>query len=222
MVGAVALFGLGDGVAHTTLFAARVIRIHGLHHVSRAEVLVTATLASAPPLVDVGASSAARLAAIPWVRHATVRAHFPDSVTVSIIERRAVAAVARPGGSGRFALVDPSGWVVASTQSLPAGVVVVQSATTPPTPGHPMRGPHGVFRVAAQIPSSWRDLVTKVAEGPHGTVSLTLSTPVSVALGPPSDLQAKFEAVAALLANGTLASGSHLDVSVPSVPEVSG
>ena len=46
-------------------------------------------------------------------------------------------------------------------------------------------------------------------------MTLTLTTPVTVDLGPASQLGAKYEDVAAVLAGATLHAGDVIDVSVP-------
>ena len=53
-------------------------------------------------------------------------------------------------------------------------------------------------------------------------MSLALVVPVTVDLGGPTQLAAKYEDVAALLAGAPLTAGDVLDVSVPDAPTVTG
>lgn len=218
----IGLIGVTFGVAHSKLFAARVVRISGLAHISRTQVLKISGLAQSPPLVDVGQSTERKIETIPWVKSATVAGHFPDSVTVAVQLRQPVAAVKVSTTPATFALVDGHGFVIADVSTIPATVLPLVTGVTAPTPGHYLRGDHGAVALAQAIPKAWRGLVTAISAAKAATVSVTLSLPATVSFGRAVNLAAKCEAVAAMVANGSVTPGSHLDVSVPAVPEVSG
>ena len=97
---------------HTPLLALRHATVVGAPHTGAQAVLQAAGLVGEPPLIDVDPKSvAAHVEALPWVAHAVVVRHWPDSVTILVTERVALGSVARPGGG--VALVDASGRVLA-------------------------------------------------------------------------------------------------------------
>ncbi len=55
---------------------------------------------------------------------------------------------------------------------------------------------------------------------PDGTISLALDSGITVVLGTGTELPAKYEDVAAIIAHGTLHPTSIIDVSVPESPTV--
>jgi cell division protein FtsQ len=223
-VAVVVAFGVaGWNLLHSRVLAARVVTVAGSVHTPAAAVVQQAGLADHPPLLDVDpAAVAARLEALPWVAGATVTRQWPDTVHIAITERRPVAVV--PGHQpNTFAEVDASGRVVALVASAPAGLVhlVVPAVAGPPgTTLGASAAP--ALQVAATLPAALAGQVVQVEDEPAGQVVLALSTPVTVALGTPVQLTAKYEAAAALLAGASLHDGDVIDVSVPTAPIVTG
>lgn len=227
---------------HSRLLSARVIRVEGSVHTSRAEIVSVAGLAHHPPLIDVDPGAvAARLEALPWVARATVSRHWPDGVVVSVVERRPVAVLAtappepradgtkpRATGAGAppaseepWALVDRTGRVLALAASPPPGLVHLTAPVRPGAPGStvPADALAGL-QVAATLPPAFRSQVTTVEVESGGRVHLALTTPVTVDLGTTSQLREKYEDTAAVLAGASLADGDVIDVSVPDSPTV--
>ena len=214
-LGAAALWPL----AHSRFLSARVLRVEGNTHTSTAAILQAAGLTSHPPLIDVhGTAAAAAVERLPWVDTATVAAHWPDGVTVTVTQRRPVAVVAE---GTRWALLDRTGRVLAVVATAPAGLAHLVSAGAPGAPGSTLARGRASLRVAAALPAAFASMVTAVSPSPGGGVDLALSDGVGVVLGAPSELPAKFEDVASILAGAALAPGSVIDVSVPPSPDVS-
>jgi len=215
-------------VLHGSLFSAKVLRVEGSTHTPAATVLATAGLAGHPPLLDVNPGvAAARLGRLPWVSTATVQRQWPDGVVVRIRERTPVAVVGlgSSAGSAGWAEVDRTGRVLADVTSAPAHLVRLTAAagTSPPAPppGRDL-GPadRAALTVAATLPPAFSSQVTAVVTEPGGTLDLQLTTPVTVSLGSTSQLPAKYEDVAAVLAGAPLQAGDTIDVSVPESVEV--
>jgi hypothetical protein len=61
-----------------------------------------------------------------------------------------------------------------------------------------------------------------VTEAANGTVSLGLNSGLTVQLGTPTDLEAKYEDVAAIIAHASLRGAKVIDVTVPQSPTVTG
>ena len=203
---------------HSRFFSARVITVLGAVHTSRSQILAAAGLSGHPPMIDVHSGQAAsRVEALPWVASATVARHFPDAVTVTVRERRAVAVVS--DGTG-WAELDATGRVLADLEVAPSGLARVVSVGRPGIPGSTMGLAHQLVAVASALPVALAPLVTAISPSPGGGVDLSLSDGVGVVLGPPSSLPAKFEDVASILAGAQPAPGSVIDVSVPPSPAV--
>lgn len=203
---------------HSRLFSARALRVLGAEHTGSAAVLAAAGLADHPPMIDVHAgAAAARIDALPWVRHASVSLHWPDGVVVRVVERRAVAVVA--DGSGQ-AEVDATGRVLAVVGSAPGGLVRLDGVGVPGAPGTTLERGRGALLVASALPVALRGLLSAVAPAPGGSVDLALSDGVGVLFGAPSQLSEKFEDVASLVVGARPAAGSVLDVSVPAFPSL--
>ena len=76
--------------------------------------------------------------------------------------------------------------------------------------------------VAATLPPAFKAQVAVVQVSTAGWVTLHLTSPVSFVLGPASNLGAKYEDVAAVIARTTLHVGDVVDVSVPQAMTVTG
>jgi hypothetical protein len=102
-----------------------------------------AGMAGRPPMIDVDAGRIEqRLDAQPWLGSARVEVRWPDTVSVSVVERTPLAALARPGGSG-VALVDPTGRVLADVTAPPVGLPLIEGLGAPPAPGSWLLGTAG-------------------------------------------------------------------------------
>jgi cell division protein FtsQ len=220
IVGAAAL-----GALHSSLFAAKHFTVTGAVNTPVAEVLDSAGLLAHPPLVDLNAVRAAeRIDALPWIKSATVVAHWPDSVTVSVTERTAVVAIETPGGASShatWALVDDTGRVLAEVATKPQGLVPLSVPVVVGSPGSDLSDSDAPgIDVAATIPASLSARVESVAVSGSGDVTLGLSGGLSADIGSAVDLQAKYEALASVLAGVALQSGELIDVTVPGEPTV--
>jgi POTRA domain, FtsQ-type len=244
----VCVLGLGGLVAiHTSLFSARHLSVEGAVHTPPGEILAAAGLLAHPPLVDIDAGAdAARVEALPWIDVASVRTHWPDSVSVVVTERSAVATVEplvssasgtnAAAGSTRpkarstktrstlastWALVDPTGRVLQDLPSKPAGTVELKVPAAAAAPGSYLSAldQPGV-EVAASLPSSIGSRVEWISVSRTGEVELGMRGGISVVMGPAVDLSSKYEALASVLAGAALGRGDVIDVTVPQEPTV--
>jgi cell division protein FtsQ len=213
----VGVVGLGVGLLHTGLFAARHVTVRGARHTTVRQLEMAAGLESGPPLIDVSASAAAaRIEALPWVDHAAVARHWPDSVSVSITERVAVATLPRPGG---VALVDRTRRVLAWASAAPSGLVNLRVTVKVGRPGTTLPRAAGPgLHVAAVLPAILRSRVAAVVVDSRGDISLDLGSGLTATLGTTSDLAAKFESLASVLAGANPHGPGVIDVTVPEEP----
>ncbi len=185
---------------HTPLLALRSATVRGAQHTGNQAVLRAAGLLTHPPLIDVDPKSvAAEVERLPWVAHATVIRHWPDSVTVIVTERAPLGSMARPGGG--TAVVDRTGRVLAWQGGAPTGLVLV----APVTPGRPgtvlARAARPALAVAAALPPTLAARVTQVGVSAAGAVTVSLGRGVSAVLGTTAELPAKLTALATVLAD---------------------
>ncbi|MGD0320544.1 MAG: FtsQ-type POTRA domain-containing protein [Acidimicrobiales bacterium] len=205
---------------HTGLFSARHVTVRGARHTPVARVVAVAGLRRHPPLLDVDPGRAtSRLEKLPWVQSAVVERHWPDSVSVVVTERVAVAAVL---GAGGVALVDESGRVLEHEPHAPAGIVTLVVPEVAGRPGSVLGGTaSGALVVARDLPPLLRSRVTSVTVATGGGVVLDLGDGLRATLGSVSELAAKFEALESLLAGTPLAGPAMIDLTVPEEPTVS-
>jgi len=205
------------GLAHSSLFSARTVRVTGAVHTTRAAILAVSALDRAPPLIDVNAiADAHAIERLPWIKTASVVVSFPSSVAVSVTERRAVAAV-RLAGRG-FALVDATGRVLADAAARPAGIVLVGGLTPLPSPGGSVRGAAGVLATAAALPVSLVGRITVLRFQRGLGIIAELGSSAQVILGTTADLSAKFVALATVLNDVSTEGIATIDLRAPSDP----
>lgn len=210
----------GWGATRSPLFDLDRVKVEGAVHVGEDDVRSVSGLRLGQPLTDVqGAAVARAVESLPWVLGAEVHREWPGSVTIRLVERAPVAATrAEPGG---YALVDNTGLVLERVDSVPPGVV--QLAGLPPAgePGTRLSD-EGVATVAVAValPPALvaRTAGVGPAEGGTGEVELRLTPEGMVKLGAPDDLNRKFDAVAAVMAQVDLRNLAVLDVRRPESP----
>jgi cell division protein FtsQ len=225
LVGVAVLVALGIGLLHTPLFEAKVVTVTGSHpNTTEAAILQAAGLEGHPPLISVDPSAAAaRVETLPFIASAQVTRHWPDAVTVHVSERVPVVTMAATGG---WATLDGHGRTLAVTPARPVlPVLVVHDAAGAPVPPAAVGGTVAApaepgLAVARTLPPAFAGQVESVTVATDGTVSLALSSGLEVLLGTTSDLTAKYEDVAAIIAHAPLRGAKTIDVTVPQSPTV--
>jgi cell division protein FtsQ len=161
---------------------------------------------------------------IPEVRLAWVDRDFPSTVRVRIVAEHPVALVQASGG--RFALVSPTGRVLAS---VPRGTKLPD---LPRIPVGPMPGVGGrlaetsalaALGAVTAVPAGFGGRVFKVTVDADGLVVVLLRSGLAIRLGPPTDLASKLLAARLVLLAYPLATRStlrYIDVSAPERPVV--
>ena len=225
LLGVVALVALVVGVLHTPVFGARVVKVTGAHPNTPLTAIVTAAgLDHHPPLISVDPGpAAARVESLPFIASAQVTRHWPDGVTIHVTERKPVMTMAGPGAS--WSTLDGKGRTLAITTARPLLPVLIVHGTTGPVPPAPVGGtvpPAAApgLAVTRTLPLAFLGQVVSVTVAADGTVSLALSSNLTVLLGTVSNLSAKYEDVAAIIAHAPLRGAHTIDVTVPQSPTV--
>jgi hypothetical protein len=124
-------------------------------------------------------------------------------------------------GDGRSALVDGSGRILDWVAEIPPGLAVL-AGLPPAGPAGSILPPEGVaaLTVAVALPAELRARTAGVAPaaGGGGEVDIRLNPEGMVRLGPPEDLDQKFEAIRAVFAQVDLRNLAVLDVRRPDSP----
>ena len=126
--------------------------------------------------------------------------------------------------NGKWLVVDGTGRILQSSTAMPGGLVVIQVPQIRSNqPGRNVgNGSLSAAAVAASLPPAFRGQVATVIGHPDGTVSLQLTAPVRVDLGQATELPAKYQDIASVIAGATLHPGDVLDVSVPQASTITG
>jgi cell division protein FtsQ len=213
---------------HTPPFSVRVVKVSGPHaHTSDSAIIAAADLTGHPPMISVSLGGTAdKVEALPYIASAKVSRNWPDGITISVTERAPVVQMAGPStswsvldGRGRTLQVGPA--------RLPDLVVLIVHTATggvPPAPVGKSLPPtaDAGLEVARTLPKAFSAQVVSLTVAPDNTVSMALNSGITVLLGTDTDLPAKYEDVATILAHETLHPTSTIDVTVPQSPTTSG
>lgn len=196
------------------------IVVEGAVHTPPDEARFASGLRRGEPMLDVDEGAADRaVEALPWVRMATVRREWPGRVRIRLVEREAVAVT--EAGPGAVALIDGSGRVLEWAPAPPAGLPVLTGLPPAGAPGTTLdAGGVATLQVAVALPAELRARIAGLAPAPGsgGEVELRLNPEGMVRLGPPDDLDAKFTAIRAVLAEVDVRNLAVLDVRRPENP----
>jgi len=210
----------GQWLLHRSYFRVQHVTFIGLKHESSAQVLAASGLALHPTMVGLGTASVAHnLERFAWIDGVTLIKRWPNSVEVRVHESAPVAVAFDPHHVLRY--VDRRGRDLGRAPlnaNLPTLEYVSPARATWPFE-HAGRN---AALVASELPRAFSAQVSVVSVNWHGIVSLKMTTPVSFILGLPTQLQAKFVAIASVIAHSTLGPGDVVDVTVPGELAVSG
>lgn len=198
------------------------VRVRGASRSGAATVAVATGISRGDALLTVDLGRAAkRAAALPWVQTVRVERHWPGTVRVSVVERTATAAV--PSKGGGWVLLDAEARQLEAVPEPPAGVLRIAVPAVEPAIGRSLR--HGAdpgLELAATVPERLRDRLLSLRPGPGGTVQGTVrldgDAEATVLFGTPAQADAKWVALASVLAGADLSGVGTIDVRVPAVP----
>ncbi|HEX2047005.1 MAG TPA: FtsQ-type POTRA domain-containing protein [Acidimicrobiales bacterium] len=223
LVGITAVAVLGGGgwaATGSPLLDLDRIAVEGTVHTTVEEARFASGLRLGEPLVDVDEEAAARgLQTLPWVDRATVRRRWPGEVRIRVVERQPVAVTGLEGGG--VALLDESGRVLEWVEGPPPALPLLSGLPPAGPPGSTVP-PESVaaLAVAVALPEELRARTLGVApgDGGRGEVEIRLDPEGTVRLGPPVDLDRKFDAIRAVFDQVDLGNLAVLDVRRPDMP----
>ena len=206
----------------TPLLDVDAIRIEGATHTDRAAIEAALDIQRGDALLtaDVGAAAEA-LASLPWVETAEVRRSWPGALSVEVVERVAVAAVAARGGG--WVLVDRSGKQLEVVREPALDLARVAGRRLSPEPGA-LAGERfeGALHLATALTPSIGASVVAIWPQRDGsleaTVRLADGHEAAVRFGAPDQLEAKLLALGSILETTDPTGVRVIDVRVPSGP----
>jgi cell division protein FtsQ len=154
----------------------------------------------------------------PTVHSISVQADFPHGLEIDIVENQAVALVVGPGRS--FAVAADGS--VLDGPKVPSGLPIVRVVSLPAGHRLPNGSTHDRVAVAGAAPSRILSRIDSVTiERGRGVVAQLKHGPV-VIFGRPLDLEQKWAAAAAVLAQHSSAGATYIDVRTPDRPAAGG
>ena len=193
------------------------IRVNGAEYTAAADVLAAAGIARGEPLLGLDLAEARmRIAQLPWVEQVYSSRSWQGSVSFTISERTAVAALSMPGA---WVTVGADGRILSVAPERQPGVTAVEGLSlSAAAPGGWLDRDHlAAVSVAGALYEPVRSAVRAVVATPQGFV-LDLHAPGRVELGDERDLTSKLVAVHTLLEQVSLRCLDRLDVRAASTP----
>jgi cell division septal protein FtsQ len=214
------LAAAGEWVLRQSYFRVQHVTFVGVRHEPLALVLAASGLESHPTMLNLSSRSVKEnLTQFMWIDHVSLVKHWPNTVVVTVKEATAVAVAF--GAKHVLQYVDGNGRDLGPAP-LHANYPTLRFV-------HPTNGSwpyehagRSAAYVASQLPPAFAAQVSLITEDDHGRVELQLTTPVRFILGPPTQLHAKFVAIASVIAHTTLAPGDVVDATVPDELAVTG
>lgn len=215
--------GLAWWASHSALFRLRTLQVSGQSQLARGEVLRLSGLDHDTNVLWLSVTVVERrIERSPWVASASVHRDLPGTVSIRVVERTPVAALAAPGDGG-WLLVAGDGTVLAETAEDPrlpllfAGHDAVQVGARPAS--------MSAQAATLEAMGDWiRGRVHSVRPKDPDHLVLRLAGGTRVLYGPPAEVDTKAQALDAVL-RWAVAQGADLatiDVRVPSAPAATG
>ena len=222
----VTLIVSGNWVLHRSFFLVQDVTLRGVVHESRAQILLRSGLASHPAMIDVNDGVIEhRLEQFRWVATAHVSKQWPHTLVITVVERSPAAVV--HDSHGHLVLVDGADHALGVIPSSTNFPLLEISGASPSAPWQFWPWAAAAAQVASQLPVAFSNQVAAVTISRQGVVSLIMTTPLTFVLGLPSDLSAKFTAIASVIHASVvnsvaLRAGDVIDVTVPGSLTVTG
>jgi cell division protein FtsQ len=185
------------------------VNVVGTRNLTPIQVSLTAQVPVGVPLArqDLDAITA-RLTAVPSIETATASRSWPNTITLTIVERRPVLAVLQPNG---YVVVDKYGVAYQTQPTLPPKVVLADVDTQ----NKPLLS--AVAVVATALPEKLNGKVRLITARSPDSIALILGSGRLITWGSSADSELKAKVVTALLKRKPK---SAIDVSSPHNPAV--
>jgi cell division protein FtsQ len=193
----------------STVLVTKRVNVVGTSELTAAQVSLAAQVPLGVPLARQDLDAIVqRTTTLPAIEAASVIRDWPSTITLTVVERRPILGVRRPGG---YVLVDKFGVAYQTQQVLPPKVVlaVVNPGDKPLLTE--------MATVAAALPNKLRGRVDRMTASNRDAIALVLESGHTVTWGSSSESELKAQIVTALLLQEPK---SSIDVSSPHNPAV--
>ncbi len=199
--------GAGWLIGFSQVLAARQVTMNGLDRVNGSTIQQAAAVPMGLPLArqDLPAI-ATRVSALPKIKSAVVSRRWPNTIEISVVERRPLLGVRQPEG---FVLVDDQGVAFETRPTMPDGVV---QADIDPNQAQLLSD---AGAIVAAMPPDLRRQVVRLRATSRNNVTV-LAKDVEINWGTDADSALKSQLVLALLKRKP----SMIDVSSPHNPAI--
>ena len=185
------------------------VKVIGTHDLTPTPVSLAAQVPLGVPLARQDLDAIAqRTTTLPAIEAASATREWPNTLTVTVVERRPVIAVREPEG---YVLVDRSGVAYQTQRVLPPEVLLAVV-----NPGD-VQLLSDMATVAAASPKKLRSMVDRMTAANRDSITLVLESGKTVTWGSSADSELKAQVVMALLKRKPK---SSIDVSSPHNPAV--
>ena len=194
-------------VYYSSALVTKRVNVVGTRNLTPVQVSLTAQVPVGVPLARQDLDAIAeRLTAVQSIETATVSRSWPNTITLTIVERRPVLAVLQPDG---YVVVDKYGVAYQTQPTLPPKVVLADINTQ----DKPLLS--GVAVVAAALPEKLNGKVKLITASSPDSIALLLGSGRIITWGSSADSDLKAKVVTALLKRKPT---SSIDVSSPHNP----
>jgi cell division protein FtsQ len=194
-------------VYYSAALVTKQVNVVGTRHLTPVRVSLAAQVPLGVPLARQDLDAIAeRLTAVPSIEAATATRSWPNTIRLTIVERRPVLAVLRPDG---YVVVDKYGVAYQTQSTLPPKVVLADINTQ----DKPLLS--GAAVVAAALPEKLNGKVKLITASSPDSIALLLASGRIVTWGSSADSELKAKVVTALLKRKPT---SSIDVSSPHNP----
>jgi cell division protein FtsQ len=185
------------------------VKVIGTHDLTPTQVSLAAQVPLGVPLARQDLDAIAqRTTTLPAIEAASATREWPNTLTVTVVERRPVIAVREPEG---YVLVDRSGVAYQTQRVLPPEVLLAVV-----NPGD-VELLSDMATVVAASPKKLRSMVDRMTAANRDSITLVLESGKTVTWGSSADSELKAQVVMALLKRKPK---SSIDVSSPHNPAV--
>lgn len=206
-------------------------------HVSADTIAKLAAIEDGTTLLSVDTSAVERnVQQNPWVRGVSVRRKFPDTLGITVEERKVGALVVLGSGSSVWALGDDGVWIepvqvdssgtddvtaaaLAKAQEL--GCILITNVPSSVDPAQGAQATDDTVRAVLayqdQLPPDISSKAQVYYAASTGSTSVVLSDGLEISLGQPTDINAKAQALSEIL-NTYAGQLTYVNVRVPSKP----
>jgi cell division protein FtsQ len=193
------------------------VRVTGSTRTDQAALLAAGGLHVGEPMTDLDIDRARQaIGALPWVDTVAIDRHWPGTVTVSVTERRAVAALAVDPAT--WLVLDATGRVLETRTSRPADLAVLAGVGATAEPGHTVPAALPGLALAGYVTADLRPWILEVVINPDGTLDATLQNHIRASFGSQAHLADKMIGLATVLTRVDLTDLEHIDLQVPNSP----